>query len=485
MRALAVEEDSSLKEKASLGIGGIFSLVMLYLLFVLVAVKGATDLDKIVTPLQLVLTLLLFVSLAITNQEKRILVFFLFLPLAGFAIPPRSLRISLLFVASTVMMIIVLRKDHSLGFSELLKSSVGPLMKWYAAWFGVWSLISYFGVDMLSSLYSIFLFFFLPLIAVVLFQAREQGIGPDELWIGIKAALWICVIFVGFQLIFGLDYSLSQFQNQNFFQENTGIRYPGPFTDSIAFSQFLSVLLLFVLMFRPRRFDIIGIFVGVLGFIVLLLNGSRTAPIGAVLGMLFVSFMTPGNRTKIVIRVVVILAIVLFVSLFIDLEKIALVKRLLLIQFAAEKRISIWLKSITIFFAYPWTGIGFDNFSKVVLKFNPEGFWKTSEGAVPYISPESGYLKFLTETGIVGFFVFSAFIVRTIIEYVKALRNRTLDHQSSSFIAASFASYICILISQITVYTLIDPRILFLLGFLTAIPFLYGRHKVTEAVLKQ
>lgn len=466
-------------DESSISLTGVFVVLLIFLLAVIPILIGAPDSEALRYELQLALfVLFLFTLLARPRSVLMLLlVVFVYFPVLGFLVPPRKAGISFLLIALIIIAFVAARKNRSAGHLRITNISHRPLWRSYALWLGGWFIIGFAGVDVLNSAYQVALVtLFLALTAQAFVQARAFGMTPDQLWRGIKAAIWISAAFALIQIVLGLDYTLFPSLNRNvlFSAESGGMRYPGPFRDAQAFSQFLSVSLSFCLLYKPSKIDIGQIVLGSACFILLMINGSRMAPFGALVGIFVAGLITPGSRTKVALRLALLAAFILFLSLFVDLDKLAFLSRLLFAQKAASFRIGLWIKSFAIFRAYPWTGVGYENFSKVVLSFIQGGFWTTNQGVTVYNHPESGYLKILCETGIIGFLLFTFFVVTILIQYWRVLRSLKFDVPTKTLCVAGFAAYLSLLASQITVYSLDDPRILFLFGFLSVLPFLYS-----------
>ena len=471
-----------LRDNDATRLTSVYLVVFIFLISIIPVLKSSGESESMRYFLQLVLFSVFLLTFFVRSAsfDGRVMTVLAFSPLLGFFVPPRRVGISFLLLAATLVLITAPRGGFSIKHLMRSNKSLRLLLRMYLAWLGGWTIISLAGVDAGNSIHQIALLLFLPLIAIILFLAEELTVGPDDWWAGIKAALWIAIVFTLIQIAFGLEYTLFPSLNQNVMLSaaTQGMRYPGPFRDAQAFSQFLSVSLSFCLLYRPKGSTVSQIALGLLGFIILLLNGSRMAPFGLLVGVVAAALITPGGRTKVLIRLGLIAAFVLLVSFFVDVEKIVIVRRFLGTEQDASFRLGIWIKSFSIFRAHPWTGIGFENFSEVVLSFVNGGFWQSQQGIVVYNHPESGYLKILCETGIIGTTVFVGLIFMVLKQYWNVLRNVNLDASRKDFLAAGFAGYIALLMSQITVYTMNDPRILFLFGFCSAIPFLYWREKV-------
>ena len=119
----------------------------------------------------------------------------------------------------------------------------------------------------------------------------------------------------------------------------------------------------------------------------------------------------------------------------------------------AEQRYEIWKDSWIIIEKHPLTGIGPGNYSKFLLHLNP------SLRNADYIpsQPESGYLKILYETGLVGFagFVYFLFgIGKKIFQRIFASAN---DSRGGIGLAAVTGITVFAL-SYITLFTVSDSR---------------------------
>ena len=119
-----------------------------------------------------------------------------------------------------------------------------------------------------------------------------------------------------------------------------------------------------------------------------------------------------------------------------------------------EFRYAIWQDAFAIFLEHPFFGIGLGNYANYVSLHNPDQYWISDNEVTLYDHPESGYLKLLTEFGLIGFLVAMFFIVKPIhagiVTYLK-----TKDLSLVVLVSALFTW----MVGFYTVYSLGDIRI--------------------------
>jgi O-antigen ligase len=184
-------------------------------------------------------------------------------------------------------------------------------------------------------------------------------------------------------------------------------------------------------------------------FFALLFTGGRAGLGGWFVG-LFIFILFANNHIK-VFSIVTILSIFLFVYNY--SESFAMFKRSSVVD-AYDFRLSIWQDAIKIFFNHPFLGIGIGNYANYVSVHNPDQFW-ISDNRITYFShPESGYLKFLTEFGIIGFILVISLLLLPIIKAFINFRNS--KDINIILIISALSSW---MVGFYTVYSFDDARI--------------------------
>lgn len=266
-----------------------------------------------------------------------------------------------------------------------------------------------------------------------------------------KITLMFSFIFLLFQFILGPSFSFAKSQNINV-AGGISIRYPSFFQDPQKYAQYLSASSFLMLLLPAKvkgKTSHIGLFLCGLSMIALLFTGGRAALGGWLIGLLvIIVFGNAQYRTAII-------SVTVFVSLFIYnySDAIPIFKRADLAD-AYAFRYAIWQDAFAIFIDHPFFGIGLGNYANYVSIHNPDQYWISDNEVTVYDHPESGYLKLLTELGLIGFCIAMFFIVKPIfaglIVYFKT-RDLTIIVLVSSLITWMIGFY--------TVYSFGDIRI--------------------------
>ncbi|MEI2749878.1 MAG: O-antigen ligase family protein [Ferruginibacter sp.] len=98
-----------------------------------------------------------------------------------------------------------------------------------------------------------------------------------------------------------------------------------------------------------------------------------------------------------------IVAIAMFVVIYNFKDSFSVFNRGENISDSYDFRMGIWRDAYNIFLNHPFFGIAPGNYANYVSVHNPDQFWFVENDFLYYDHPESGYLKFLTEYGAIGF----------------------------------------------------------------------------------
>lgn len=270
-----------------------------------------------------------------------------------------------------------------------------------------------------------------------------------------KIPVLFSFIFLGCQLVFGVGFSISKQLNSNILSEVV-VRYPSFFQDPQKYSQFLAAtsFLMLINNQKQKKDNIVWILMSLISVICILFAGGRAGLSGWMFGIMIILFWgIPKYRKTIVATLVVLVAIAIAYS-----EKFSIFQRENLND-SYEFRMSIWEAAYNIFKDNPILGIGIGNYSNYVNVHNPDQFWIADNEIVIYDHPESGYLKLLTEFGIIGFIAILLFIVFPVIKgffkYIKTKEMMLL------FFVCSIISW---MVGFYSVYSLGDVRITVLIA---------------------
>jgi len=266
----------------------------------------------------------------------------------------------------------------------------------------------------------------------------------------LKFSFFFSLIFLFCQFIFGVNFSLEKSLNSNVVVLDV-IRYPSFFQDPQKYAQFISAtsFLFLIKDKKTNHLPILNIFFVCFSFLALLFTGGRAGLGGWCVG--FLIFLIFSNNQLKIVSIIVILLLAVVVNFF--SESFSMFQRSS-VGDAYDFRTSIWQDAINIFNQHPFFGIGIGNYSNYVSVHNPDQFWISDNRITYFTHPESGYLKFLTEFGILGFILVITFILFPIFLAFNYFR-KTKDINVILIISA-ISSW---LVGFYTVYSFDDSRI--------------------------
>lgn len=267
----------------------------------------------------------------------------------------------------------------------------------------------------------------------------------------LKTVLIFALIFLACQFIFGVSFSLSRTQNPNILEDSL-IRYPSFFLDPQTFSQFLAGTS-FLCLVKDRDSEELP----VKNYVLLLLTlvaifstGGRGGFGGWLIGFSLIVFF--GNAKYRIYALLI--GIALFIVVYNFQDSFPLFKRSDDLSDSYDFRFSIWQDAYKIFLNHPIVGIGPGDYANYVSVHNPEQHWMVGNEILYFDHPESGYLKYLVEYGIVGFTALMSFILIPIIKgFLSFLKWRDITFL---LLISGIISWV---IGFYTVYSLVDIRI--------------------------
>jgi len=283
----------------------------------------------------------------------------------------------------------------------------------------------------------------------------------------LKFTLVVSFVFLFLQIGLGLNFSLFVHENPNITFES--IRYPGIFQDPQKHAQFLSALSFVSLIKKPgdKDFNKYDYYLFGGAVISLFLTGGRAALLGLVLGIFFIVLFSD-TKVKFIglIGIVVVAGIVISFS-----EYLIVFSRGESLEESYLVRNAIWQEAYKIFWSHPLLGIGIDNYAKYVEIHSPDQFWLVDGEKVFFDHPESGYLKFLTELGVLGTFGLFAFIFNAVFKGLKVFLTKVKDFNIIFLISALLSWFL----GFYSVYSLGDARIMILIATISGVLIAYSR----------
>jgi O-antigen ligase len=266
-----------------------------------------------------------------------------------------------------------------------------------------------------------------------------------------KVILIFSFVFLFFQFVFGPSFSIAKSQNINV-AGGIAIRYPSFFQDPQKYAQYLSAssLLMLLLPGKARgKTSQLGLLLCGLSMIALLFTGGRAALGGWLLALMIILVL--GNAQYRAAIVSVTMLVSLFVYKFSDV--IPIFKRDDLAD-AYAFRYAIWQDAFAIFQDHPFFGIGLGNYANYVSVHNPDQYWMSDNEITLYDHPESGYLKLLTEFGLIGFLLSMLFVIKPMYAGVQQyFKSKDLS------LVILVSALVTWMIGFYTVYSLGDIRI--------------------------
>ena len=298
---------------------------------------------------------------------------------------------------------------------------------------------------------------FIQLLAVFFFA--KVLIDEVKLDVGFRTSIFNCMkitlifsfLFLALQFIVGPSFSFAKTQNINVAGGMT-IRYPSFFQDPQKYAQYLSASS-FLMLLLPRKIygktSQLGLLLCALSMIALLFTGGRAGLGGWLIGLLIVIVLGNAQYRMAIISVAILVSI--FIYNFSD--TIPIFNRADLAD-SYEFRYAIWQDAFAIFLDHPFFGIGMGNYANYVSIHNPDQYWISDNDITFFDHPESGYLKLLTEFGLIGFLAVMLFIIKPIYTGI-VLYFKTKDLSLLILVSALFTW----LIGFYTVYSFGDIRI--------------------------
>ena len=266
-----------------------------------------------------------------------------------------------------------------------------------------------------------------------------------------KATLIFSFVFLIFQFVFGPSFSFAKSQNINVAGGLT-VRYPSYFQDPQKYAQYLSASSFLMLLLPGKakgKSSQLGLVLCGLSMIALLFTGGRAALGGWLIGLMIIVVLGNAQYRAAILSISVVVA--LFIYNYADV--IPIFKRADLSE-AYEFRYAIWQDAYAIFLDHPFFGIGLGNYANYVAVHNPDQYWISDNEVTPFDHPESGYLKLLTEFGLIGFTIVMFLLLKPI--YVGLKTYFKTKDLSLVALASSIFTW---LVGFYTVYSFGDIRI--------------------------
>lgn len=273
----------------------------------------------------------------------------------------------------------------------------------------------------------------------------------------LKVATLIALFFMAGQLLFGPQFTFYETLNKNV-TGGEAIRYPGYFMDSQINGIFLGMISFFWLIQipAPKKIAPVRLILFSVVLCAMVIAGSRSPLLGVAGAIVFLLLFLRGNPQFQMVRYSMICAAIVVVAS----SATGAFKRFEDIDKSLDFRQNIWEGAFDIFTEHPALGIGMNNYKDYVMKYAQDQSLLMDDNEILFLDhPENGYLKLMVEWGFMASLLLLGFIVWPLIRLIKnfvkgyELRTATL----------SAAIIVCWLISNMSVFTLADARIILLL----------------------
>lgn len=417
-------------------------------------------------------TILIYMVLIIRKPKVETVVLYVLtvLPLMNTKILPLAYGFVKTFDVITVMSFVIFFKQ----FFTFEKSSTSWSLLTLTILFWILTLLSSinseFGFNNPHLLYQVFTIFIYTRFLIIYCSKNWEN--RYKLINAFKTGFIAALFFMGLQMVIGLKFSITGL-GPNVYDPSTGlIRYPGVFADSQYNSQFLAMGSFVYLVYRKYYSNLnLNYLAFIVTIVFLILAGGRSALGGFLIG-LFILFLNSSSQVKLY----GVLAGVIFLGAFILVApQSGLFSRADNLGDDLAFRQEIWKETYEIIKEKPLLGIGFGNFKPYTTKYHNDLYLEITPGEYSYFNqPENGYLKILVEQGSLVFAIFLLFILTAITRTSMGLYFKKID-ENSIFYLAALASW---LVSFNTVYSLLDYRILTMVGTLITMLSLTTRNTI-------
>ncbi len=290
---------------------------------------------------------------------------------------------------------------------------------------------------------------------------------------GLLFTLGFSILFLAIQMIVGIQFSLFNTVNPNILM-NDGIRYPSFMSDPQTYSQVAgSLSFLCLIKWHDEESTnwtkYLLLLLAVLG---ILAAGGRAGLLGWALGFSLIALFS-NNRYRIAL---LLAAVLIYVSSIFLKDQLAIFKRSSDMESAALERLEYRTQAMQAFAEYPFFGIGLKNYSSYAFDHFPNQVWVIDNEPIAFDHPESGYLKILVETGLVGSVFYGLFFLFTLLKTFSAyLRKKDIK-----FVIWT-AALLCFLTGFYSTYSLGDSRIKLMVASFLCFMLIQTAHNQQEA----
>ena len=392
------------------------------------------------------------VQIRIAKFLQMIVILF---PILDLKLPPADLNFKLFDVAILVFVL--------LNLTSLLNYFKRYLTKFTLFFLGIMFLLAVFSEFPVNSLLFDFRLILLAILLMLIRIVVEHGYDVYTKVL-IPVFIWALVFFV-LQIIFGLDFSLYQNSNEASLRD---LRYTSFAQDPQKMAQLVFMLAIIFLarLFQQQKFSSLRDWlIIVLCVIIGLATGARAGLLGFVIAFAFLYL----NRVSVKSVFYLILFGVTGWLMFEWIMTFQTFQRMNELNDALQGRMEIfWLRALAIFNDNMLFGVGPGSFANYVTVHHSDFTYGINGPIVD--QPESGYLLWLCETGIIGTICY-------VLTIIFIMARNTQSNKARPFKLA----LIVWLVGFITIYSLSDIKVLFIVVLCIAMIF---ASKQTKPVLK-
>lgn len=263
-------------------------------------------------------------------------------------------------------------------------------------------------------------------------------------------ALWLILFFI-FQIIFGIDFSFYKSLNEIAISDSRFTSFAQDPQKMSQIAYMLSIIFLGKYLIKSGN-SVKNLTFFSLSLIVGLFSGSKASLIGFFIALIILLFYKVSLRSSFFL----LIGFLLIVFFYDSIQLLPVFNRMLNIQESLDVRSDLfWLEALNIFYKYPFFGIGFGNFPIYVYNYAD---FLTYGNDITIDQPESGFLLWLVETGIIGFIFYGLILIS-----VMKFKNKVND------ILHFKLSLLVWMVAFVSVYSFSDIKVLYLIVLIIAI----------------
>lgn len=267
------------------------------------------------------------------------------------------------------------------------------------------------------------------------------------------------LLFIGLQILYGLDFSIYGQLNEASLKNSRYTSFAQDPQKMATIAYTLAIVYLGLLSTKSGSFSFKNATFFLILIWIALLTGSRSSLVGFIIaaGLLFIFNFS--------LKSLLLLSFIVSVFYFLLYDYLltqTVFQRIVDFEDDLEGRSSLfWVEALKIFYDNYLVGIGNGNFS--VFMNNTSAYKISYSKGITADQPESGYLLWMVETGILGLTAFVALIVKILAFTAKNTGDKILKYK---------LAFLVWVIGFTSVYSLSDTKIVYLLVLLVTLIFI-------------